>query len=342
MNRVRFRQHRGFTIVELLVSIAIIGVLMALLLPAVQSVREGSRQVECRNRLHNFGIAMHAFESSHRHFPPRFHERDVVDSHRNPLTIIPHSHAVSPHYSMLPQLDLAALQAEFVIDGDEWLDIAGQITSTLNQPRMERLIPAFLCPSDSSENASTNYMMNSGTSGQTGYTTPGHSPPNTAALGILTSDGMRPSQIADGLSNTAAMSERILGDRDPTRYTPARDVASLLVGPLTLLPDDFIAMCQTATPQSNHSSLTGYGWLYAYLGRTLYNHILEPNSKIPDCTRIDSGLGHLGSVSPRSWHPGMVHLLMCDGSVKTINDGIDRTVWRAIGTSQSHEVFTLP
>src|SRR5438128_5923880 len=61
--------RRGFTLVELLVVIAIIGVLVALLLPAVQSAREASRRTKCLNNLKQFGIAMHNFESVHNRFP---------------------------------------------------------------------------------------------------------------------------------------------------------------------------------------------------------------------------------------------------------------------------------
>jgi prepilin-type N-terminal cleavage/methylation domain-containing protein len=66
------RRHRGFTLVELLVVIAIIGILVALLLPAIQAARESARKTSCRNNLHQVGVAMHNYESAFRKLPPGY------------------------------------------------------------------------------------------------------------------------------------------------------------------------------------------------------------------------------------------------------------------------------
>lgn len=69
---MRNRRHPGFTLIELLVVIAIIAVLIALLLPAVQSAREAARRTQCRDHLHNLGLAMHNYHDAHKVFPPGF------------------------------------------------------------------------------------------------------------------------------------------------------------------------------------------------------------------------------------------------------------------------------
>src|SRR5262245_7370237 len=70
MGRVRNGRRRGFTLVELLVVIAIIGILVALLLPAIQSAREAARRAQCLNQLHQWSVAMHLYHDANKRLPP--------------------------------------------------------------------------------------------------------------------------------------------------------------------------------------------------------------------------------------------------------------------------------
>src|SRR5687768_15643540 len=100
-------RHRGFSLIELLVVIAIIGLLVALLLPAVQSAREAARRTDCRNRLHQIGLALHNYHDAHRVFPPAETSTSLDDAFSG--------HAV--HVDILPYIDQANVYNKFNFNG---------------------------------------------------------------------------------------------------------------------------------------------------------------------------------------------------------------------------------
>jgi prepilin-type N-terminal cleavage/methylation domain-containing protein/prepilin-type processing-associated H-X9-DG protein len=119
----RNAERAGFTLVELLVVIAIVGVLVALLLPAVQMAREAARRSQCSNHFKQLGLALHLYESSHRSFPPASTEKP----NHNLLAFL------------LPYLEQGAVYAKYRFDKNG--------TSRENREAREVDIATFVCPS---------------------------------------------------------------------------------------------------------------------------------------------------------------------------------------------------
>src|SRR3954451_6961174 len=138
------RRPAGFTLVELLVVIAIIGVLVSLLLPAVQQARESARRISCTNRLKQIGLALLNYESSHKLFPPAYITANPAangsafgvsfgdDYHNGPS-------GFAWGTLLLPFLEQQALYDRFDLSAPCW--------SSANAPAAQSKATAFLCPS---------------------------------------------------------------------------------------------------------------------------------------------------------------------------------------------------
>lgn len=133
----------GFTLVELLVVIAIIGVLVALLLPAVQAAREAARRSSCCNNLRQVAIALHNYEFANEHFPPG----SVNES--GPIESVRSGNHLSWIAQILPQLDERTRY--------EHLDLSAGAYAARNQLVADSMMPVLLCPSDSIEGPSSSY-----------------------------------------------------------------------------------------------------------------------------------------------------------------------------------------
>ena len=320
--------------VEILVVIGITSVLMGLFLPAVQNSRESARANECRHRLRQLAMAVHGFHDTHGNFPVTFHTE--VGRPAFPLML-------SPWAQMLSFLDQAPLYQQIDQDPNEvGIGMYGNppsLTRPANQQLLKTRLSVAMCPSDSAPAGACNFRicMGSGPS-KVSRSNGGPWDSNWADREV----GF--TLITDGLSQTALISERIVGDFDTTRYSPARDVYFFHEPFLKAYQtDEYVQACRSHFPSGppEETSFSGGSWLVNGFAFTHYNHTLAPNSEFPDCSNDDFDLTS-AAVSARSWHPQGVHVAFADGHVRPISDSIDLKLWRAIATRNGAETLQLP
>ncbi len=342
----RRRVRGGFTLIETLTALGIISILIALLLPAVQSARESARRASCQNSLRQIGLALESYHGTNGCYPV------AITTWVGP----PGAQGVHPvmyfgYFSvqtrLLPMLDQVALynSINFGI-GASPLETIGYpppsepeiAAAAANATALSASIATFLCPSDgfgTFKQGGTNYRGNAGVGGF-----PDRSFIHTdSGNGFFQEDGLtRPSQVVDGLSHTVAFSERLRGSNGhPLR--PDRDYWAIQTGNYGTADDGLTACRIAARPyyDSYGFVLAGDHWLWEGLDRTFYTHAQVPNGIIPDC--LAGALKTPPGVSTaRSLHPGGVNALMGDGSVRFVGETISQAVWRGLGTRNGHEL----
>lgn len=326
--------REGFTLIEVLVVIGLIGILVALLLPAVQAARERSRLVSCKNNLRQIGLAFQQVENTYRAFPPI---RTRTTHMPQTLVDLSRLNPKSAHFDLLPALELANVYEKVVVEDDQWSG-NDPLQSNKNELLIKMRLPIFVCPTDYVPEAGISYLICFGTS-TGGESTPAYPPPNTLLPGV--GAGVAAARISDGLSNTVAFSERLIGDHTPDDYNPVRDwayvpsLSDAISNTPPLLPDTIKHLCQRdVRPGQPHASYNSTGWLFGIFGITGYNHVLPPNSSIADCATPGGGVG---AYSARSHHSQGVNSLLADGSVRFWSESVDISLWRAVGTIDGGE-----
>ncbi|MGC1274921.1 MAG: DUF1559 domain-containing protein [Planctomycetaceae bacterium] len=317
----------GFTIIELLVSIGVISLLLSLLLPAVQSARQAALRIDCSNRLHQIGLATQNYADVHGGMLPPASVRVVVMPEGR---MIPRN--LSPQARLLPYLEMSAVwdSIDLAETGDGAGDGRDPPGSPLNAALLTQSVPVLTCPADSVPLGGNSYRMCRGSTPGL-HVSPG-SGSNRALLGVARHFGCELSKITDGLSSTACFSERVVGDQDPSSYDPWRDRAILEMTGVNGLPDEMAAACQLVPADvKEHASFDGATWLLTANHLTLYNHVLPPNSKTPDCHDSHD------AITARSHHAGGVHVLFCDGGVRFVSASYDLDAWRGIASIDGGE-----
>jgi prepilin-type N-terminal cleavage/methylation domain-containing protein len=333
------RQLRGFTLVELLVVIAIIGILVSLLLPAVQAIRESSRRTQCVNNLKQSALAVQNFQAAKGTYPPSMVWNYVVGSTQNDWSV---------WARVMPYLEEAGLSAYVLPTGiqDQTL-VNGVLLSAYR-------IPTYVCPSEPNaimkltagglpDAYPVNYGVNLGT-----WLVFDPDQKKIPGGAFFPNSALGPKNFTDGLSNTLMAAEVKMwtpyynkGNASSTAPSTPSAICSIgytgQIGPdLT----DNTGHTEWADGGSWHTGLTT---TFTPNARVICNYAgtvvdvdfvsRNENSSLKKNT--------YAALTARSFHPGVVNAAMMDGSVHTVPDLIDLTVWQAVSTRAGGEVQPL-
>ncbi len=305
--------------------IAIIAILIALLLPAVQQAREAARRTQCKNNLKQLGLALHNYHDIYNTFPSlrqRNTYSNITDAwYTGNIGWLPRILAQIDQAPLFNQINWNLGQGTSATDGH-----GGSNGASPNGPRRQ-IIPAFRCPTDAGTGlvsfrgpdgtlltgratdgsyAPTNYVANTG---------PTVADQNQNTQGIFgTNSKVGIAGITDGTSNTLIVSECVIG-------FPKLDVNE--TGTPALCP------AVMGTQDTNASRQRGNSWFYAYFPQSSsFTTGVSPNNT----KQFDCGVNSGNTVHPaRSLHTGGVQATMSDGSVRFISDNINLQTWTYLG-----------
>ncbi len=374
------RRREGFTLVELLVVIAIIGILIALLLPAVQAAREAARRSQCTNNLKQLALAAHNFHDVNKKFPPASHSRAFFELFKNPTGAGTWPDTTGGRYGwdrmgfmthLLPFIEQQALYDSVIEYTKEDRRPWSRDNFADGRPGAYRAeVPAMLCPSDPTRKSGndTAYLSYHANRGDIWMNWDWHE--WRGAFGRGDKGEVSFASLKDGSSNTILFGEVAIG-KTPGTFAPVK--GGIPTG-LATQPGDPPAPCLarkgpngllTGTCQESMGE-GGWGlgrrWGDAHSIYTTFFTVLPPNA--PTCA---AGSGESWAMpTASSYHPGGANVAMGDGSVRFISETIDAGdptrsinalglggnpqnysgpslwgVWGALGTTGGGETVTL-
>jgi prepilin-type N-terminal cleavage/methylation domain-containing protein/prepilin-type processing-associated H-X9-DG protein len=324
-------RRTAFNLIELLVVIAIIAVLIGLLLPAVQKVREAANRAKCQNNLKQIGLAVHNFESIRGYLPPN-----------GSWATASVSFSGQP-YSVFARLLL------FIDKGATYQQV-NLNTSALNQPAvLAQRIDTYICPSELNDRISTaivpsyptTYGAAIGDWFVQNYTTSQYGNGAFAGVAYPSPGSLRLTDITDGISSTVGFAEvKAFG---PWLHVPS----NMPTTPIPTDPADVFAMGGNFSPDTARISWAEgqevfAGLTFVFPPNTVVNYLNPADGKLYDVDWVNGGGGAgpilvYGALTARSYHTGGVNTAFMDGSVRFITNSIPQLTWRALGTRNGGE-----
>lgn len=303
-------RREGFSAIDLLVVIAIIAILIALLLPAVQKVREAARRTECQNNMKQLGLAMHNYHDTFRTFPPG-HVSPPADKQ---------ARYMSAHTMVLP-----FMEQNGIYDATNFA--LGPLEAANTKTARRAPVKAYVCPADPAPwgpFGPTNYAVVSGSKPSIAWDGKDREKqPNGLFYQI---SHMRIQHITDGTSNTFMAMEITRGQDQVNTAVRAYAVKS------PPMPDPL----DPGTDRGDKRAYDrGGSWMVGGFLQTIVNTTLPINSNEFD---LSYGLLEGGLSASRSFHSGGVNVLLADGSVRFLSTNIDKATLDAMATRAGGEV----
>ena len=342
---------RGFTLVELLVVIAIIGILIALLLPAVQAAREAARRTNCANNMKQLGLALHNYHDTFNRFP----------AGTGPCTYATPGATACDGWNGWGGLAplTAFLEQRALFDLMVW-DIYWNDTASGNRVVADSFVDGFTCPSDPAAD------LDYGNMGPTSYNL-SHGPCSSWDVGAGQEVGMfdrmfwcKFADLRDGSSHTIAMAEARLGRNagmwDPLKRDPRYRVvvgSALVQSPVIGSNRTFtssaadiatidtyyqgcLSMYDAGSGAGGEQDRQGRFWVSGRAYWAPYITTLVGPNAGPACDQDDS-ITSIDVKEPSSYHPGGAQTLRADGSTHFASETIDRATWISLGSIQGGE-----
>lgn len=345
-------KHHGFSLIELLVVIAIIAVLIAILLPAIQKVREAAARTQCASNLKQLGVALHAHLDAKKVFPPGV---------RVPPTDLQDAAEATGFFYLLPYLEQSGVPQGYDIN-QSWY-------ATVNLPAIQCVVPVFICPSNDNGRGglldpasygaggfaavttigTTDYAFCRGANGQLFHNWTTIPIIERGVFNIESSALTTPSPqlpikaLTDGTASTIAMGDAASGS---TKFK-VRAVAAMALSAQSKLIQGWAQASLCGSSATN-------GYFSSVLAVTAQSPAAsddEPMNRNPGTPTYWGGaIGATPGVGGtndfisgfRSNHFGGCNFLFCDGAVRWLQESIDMPTYRGLSTYAGGEVANVP